>query len=179
MVRMMRASALLIVLGLVVGTAGSVSAQTPDITGEWELDKSRSLIPERTSAPIALTFTVELKDGVYTIKRVDEGRQGARIRYEESFTTDGESKENETEQGNIAIMARWQGKSLIMDRTRQMSAGSGGGGGRGRGGMGGGGSRGMTYTTTYTLSDDGKLLIAFIDFGRMETPTVTLAYAKK
>ncbi len=178
MVRMMRATALLIGLSLTIGIAGSTSAQTPDITGEWELDKSRSLIPERTLTPVALTFTVELKDGVYTIKRVDEGRQGSRIRYEESFTTDGESNENETEQGNIAITARWQGKSLIVDRTRQMA--SGGGGGRGRrppGGGGGGG--GMTYTTTYTLSDDGKLLIAFVDFGRVETPTVTLAYAKK
>lgn len=186
MIRFSRLTGIAAVLGLILLLPESGNAQTPDMTGKWELNKQMSVLPQSggrmgSIVPIALEIEVTLKDGKYTFKRVDEGRQGARIRYEESFTTDGELTENETEQGKISIKANWMNNSLIVDRTRQMSSGAGGrGGGRTRGGGGGsGGSRGMTYTTIYSLNPDATVLIVFIDFGRTGMDPITLGYQKK
>jgi hypothetical protein len=181
MIRCSRLTGIAAVLGLILLLPESGNAQTPDLTGTWELNKQMSVLPQSggrmgSMAPIALTIEITLEEGKYTFKRVDEGRQGARIRYEESFTTDGESTENETEQGNISIKANWMNKSLVVDRTRQMASG-GRSGGRTR--AGGGGSRGMTYTTTYSLNPDGTVMIVFIDFGRMGMDPITLGYQKK
>lgn len=164
-------------LALAAVTAGAASAQTPDITGRWVLNKQRSILPSggRSRAPIALELRIETKDGKYTIKRTDEGSRGARIRYEETFTTDGEPIENETKQATITVKARWQGNSLVVERSRRMT-GSSGRGRRGGGRMGGGG---ISYTATYTLSEDGRLMIVFIDFGQAPIDPITLAYEKK
>jgi hypothetical protein len=183
MIRYSRLTGITAMLGLILLLPDSGNAQTPDLTGKWELNKQMSVLPQSggrmgSMAPIALEIEITLEDGKYTFKRVDEGRQGARIRYEESFTTDGESTENETEQGKISIKANWMNNSLMVDRTRQMSAGGGGRTRRGGGG-GGGSSRGMTYTTTYSLNLDATVLIAFIDFGRMGADPITLGYQKK
>jgi hypothetical protein len=172
--RVIPVTMVLLALSALTTLPAAGQAEHPDITGRWTLNKQRSVMGERVSIPLAIDIRISLEDGKYTFKRIDETMRGGRSRYDEVFTTDGEANEIELESGKMTITAKWMNNSLVVDRSRPMARGGGG-----RRGGGGGATRSMTYTTTYTLSPDGKTLIAFVDFGRMPTDPLTLAYEKK
>ncbi len=163
-----------------------VSAQTPDLSGRWDLRKERSILTQSGGggggrrggggggASLTIRMTITQKGDTLTIARVDEGPRGDRERYTETFIANGEPTTIETPSGEVTVKAEWQRNSLVVERSRSMAMRA-----PTRNVQDQARTMTMTNIETYTLHEEGKWMMVFVQSGgRMPSSPMTLNYEK-
>ncbi|MFO7768537.1 MAG: hypothetical protein R6W82_06255 [bacterium] len=141
-----------------------VQAQTPDLSGTWVYNPDKSILPttERVGAARRAGSEIVIKQegDTITITRQMRTRDGSRS-MDTVIVADGKPHEQSMGRRTITVTARWQEDKLVVERL--MPAGRRGGG--------------STATETYSLRNDGQLLL--IDSTDRQGELISRAYDRK
>jgi hypothetical protein len=165
-------------------TAPAAHAQNPDFSGTWVFNADKSILPQMGqqggrggaggfggAQGAGGEITIKVDGGTIIVSRQVAGRQGAApTTREDRFTPNGQPVRSTDQRGmTTTTTASWSEGKLVVEATTS-------------GDMGGRGSFSITTRSTYSLRDNGRLLV--IDqvrsnpMGGGET-TSSLAYDKK
>lgn len=142
----------------------TVQAQTPDLSGTWVYNPDKSVLPntERMGARGGGTEIVIKQEGdTITITRQMRTREGTRS-MDEVIVADGQPHEQSMGRGTVTVTASWQEGKLVVERTMPSRRGQG---------------SATTSTTTYTVRNDGQLLL--IDSTDRQGDLISRAYDRK
>ncbi len=131
---------------LIVAAPLAVQAQTPNLSGTWQLDAAKSDL-----GPMAqmfggetpkITMVIEHKEPSVSIKTTTETARGARTA-DQSLTTDGKEVSATGPRGGTTVTtAKWEGTTLVVTSKRSTPQGE------------------LMQKQMMTLSADGKTLTA-------------------
>ena len=140
------------------------SAQTPDLSGTWVYNPDKSILPntERMDARPGGEISIKQEGETITITRQVRGRDGQTRSMDTVIIADGKPHEQSMGRMTTTVTASWKEGKLVVDTA--MPAG--------RGGRGGG-----TRTETYTLRNNGTLLL--IDSTDRQGNAISRAYDRK
>lgn len=145
----------LLFLFCLVALPASATAQLPDFSGRWVLNKNRSVPPLTTGQMrggmmgVPLHMTITQNGDTLTIESRNELQRGARTEFKQRFAIDGKSWPVETESGEMTVTAEWKNNTLTITRTIMMEM-------RGQ-------SRPMTQTEMWQVAEsDGKIGMAVV-----------------
>ncbi len=151
------------------------TAQLPDFSGKWAFNASKSELPTggmgarpggRMRTPSDLTITQE--ENVINITRMVQTMEGEQEQTQ-TLTVDGKPHETQDLRGNpVTTTATWKDGKLVVEQTMTFSRG--------------GEEMTRTTTQTYSLQEDGKVLVNERQMrgrGGGEAMTIKYAYDKK
>jgi hypothetical protein len=124
---------------LALAAASVALAATPDLSGTWKLNASKSEFGQ-FPPPSSMTMKVTHADPKLTFETKMSGEMGE-ISMTSNCTTDGKECKNEGFGGSQATStAKWDGEALVMETKGSF------------------GDNGYTMKDKWTLSDGGKVL---------------------
>jgi hypothetical protein len=109
----MRPSILLPVCALLAVSFTALAGDTPNFTGEWKLNASKSNFGP-VPAPDLLTRTIKHNDPQLEIATYQKGARGE-SKSELKYTTDGKPAENKVQNLDSKGTARWEGDRLVIE----------------------------------------------------------------
>ncbi|MFN8257631.1 MAG: hypothetical protein U0W24_18185 [Bacteroidales bacterium] len=99
-IRFIARISLLALLGLSFKTTVA-TAQSPDFSGTWTYNESKSVIPEGRFRGAALKLVLTQDANNLAVERTSKGRDGAERKSNEKYTLDGKECENQGFQNNV------------------------------------------------------------------------------
>ncbi len=137
----------MLVFSLLFAVGTSLAAV--NFSGEWELDRSKSNLPEGgqgrgPGAFVASKMTVTQDANTLTMERTMPGRDGGERKMTTTTTLDGKVTKTSNERGESEVKAVWENETLVVETHRKFE-----------GPMG---SFESTRKEKWTLSADGKTL---------------------
>ncbi len=149
--------ALSLCLTLLAATA--LCSAKPNFSGKWQINLPKSDYG-RIPPPQTLVRTVKQSDPNMSVSTT-QSRQGKESTISFTYTTDGKESVSQTPTGDVRIVAKWEGDSLVVESTRDVQGNE------------------VKQIDRWTMSEDGKSMTVVVTLKSPQGETRMILFLDK